>query len=521
LLKNMSLVSIGITVSRVLGYAREMLLASVLGAGFFADAFFAAFRIPNLFRRLFGESSLNAAFVPVFSAYASGASPDETRELLNAMATVMTVALGVLTLTGVLAAHPAVRLITWGFEPEKLELTGRLLRIMFPFVWVICLAALGLSALNCLGVFFVPAASSASLSIIEIIYLAVVWRLMPADLRVEGLAAAVVLGGLLQMTVNFLVLRYRGFPVRFRPRRLPEYLRGPEIRRVALLFVPVVLGFSIDQVNALVDMLCASFLAQGSVSVLHYSGILMQLPLALFGTALITVTLPQMSREAACGSTGEMCGTLGDSLRNILFFMVPSALGLVLLGKPIIRVFYERGAFTPGDSALTYRCLVWYAAGLVFFALSKSLVSAFYALRMPRIPVAVAGMCLCANAVLNVLLMRVIGVAGLALATTISSALACVLLYASLRRRVDRPFGEAGRLGRFLLRLAAAAVILSVFLLACRVLLHDAYVAVAIGVPLGALLYGSAAVFLHMEEAGIMLSFARRLVRPATPDALR
>ncbi|MEM4169007.1 MAG: murein biosynthesis integral membrane protein MurJ, partial [Thermoproteota archaeon] len=281
-------------ISRVLGYFRDMLVANAFGAGFYADAFYAAFRIPNLFRRLFGESSLNAAFVPVFSEYITRESKQKTEEFLSIVTTVMVVLLTTITILGIIFSLPIIKIITWGFPKEKILLTSKLLQIMFPYMIFICLAALSLSVLNCLKIFFVPAMSSSSLSIAEILFILFIAYSLPEEKRIFGLAVSVLIGGILQFMVNFIMMGSH-YKLKLNFKKFFYYLTLPEIKRIYILFIPVVIGFSIDQINALIDTVCASFLKEGSVTALYYSNRLMQLPLALFAISLTTVALPQMS----------------------------------------------------------------------------------------------------------------------------------------------------------------------------------------------------------------------------------
>ncbi len=441
ILKRMTSVSLGIMISRILGYLRDMLVASTFGAGFYADAFYAAFRIPNLFRRLFGEASLNAAFVPVFSEVLIKNNKQKTEEFISAVFTVMFVLLSMLTILGILFALPITKLITWGFDKEKLLLTKDLLQIMFPYMILICLAALWLSILNCLKIFFMPAMSSGSLSISEIFFVLFLASLLPEKQRIVGLAVSVLVGGLLQFFVNFMMVK-KHYTFRLDFKKFFYFLALPEVKRIYILFVPVVIGFSVDQINALVDTLCASFLKEGSITALYYSNRLMQLPLALFTISLTTVALPQMSQEVVSENYEELKLTIIHSIRNILFFILPATVGLIIIGEPIIRTLFEHGKFNYEASKMTYSCLAFYSAGLLFFSTTKIFTSVFYALKQPRYPVKIAGYMLILNAILNVILMQFLEVGGLALATSASSFVASVLLYRKLKKILEFNFSS-------------------------------------------------------------------------------
>ena len=248
----------------------------------------------------------------------------------------MVVLLTSITLLGIIFSLPITKLITWGFTQKKLLLTSQLLQIMFPYMIFICLAALCLSILNCLKIFFVPAMSSSSLSITEILFILLIAYSLPEEQRIFGLAISVLLGGILQFLINFLMVS-KEYKIRINLKEFLYYIKLPDIKRIYILFIPVVVGFSIDQINALVDTLCASFLKEGSITALYYSNRLMQLPLALFGISLTTVVLPQMSQEATEKNFDELKQTILYSLRNILYFSLPASLGLIILGKPIIK----------------------------------------------------------------------------------------------------------------------------------------------------------------------------------------
>lgn len=508
MLKNMSLVSLGIMISRILGYFRDMLVANVFGAGFYADAFYAAFRIPNLFRRLFGESSLNAAFVPVFSEYITKESKQKTEEFLSIVTVVMIVLLATITILGVVFSLPIVKLITWGFPKEKILLTSKLLQIMFPYMVFICLAALSLSVLNCLRIFFVPAMSSGSLSIAEIVFILFIAYSLPEEKRIFGLAISVLIGGVLQFMVNFIMMGFH-YKLKLNFSKFFYYLTLPEIKRIYMLFIPVVVGFSIDQINALVDTLCASFLKEGSITALYYSNRLMQLPLALFAISLTTVALPQMSQEAVNSDYKELKETIFHSIRNILFFILPASFGLIVLGKEIIKTLFEHGRFTSLATLMTYNCLAFYSLGLLFFSTTKIFTSAFYALKQPKYPVKIAGYMMLLNAVLNVILMRCLEVGGLALATSLSSFVATVLLYRKLKKVLEINLCP---IKSVLIKILISNVVLILFLLIVKTIIKNHLMATLIGILFGVLIYLLVSKLFKIEESQIVVSFLRKFL---------
>jgi len=507
--KNMSLVSLGIMVSRILGYFRDMLVASMFGAGFYADTFYAAFRIPNLFRRLFGESSLNAVFVPVFSEVLQKGQKQKVEEFISAVSTVMFILLGIITILGIILAFPITKLITWGFPQEKIVLTSKLLQTMFPYMILICFAALWLSILNCLKIFFVPAMSSSSLSITEIIFVLFIAYSLPEHKRVYGLAISVLAGGVLQFFINYLMVVNK-YDIRLKLEKIFYYISLPEIKKMYLLFVPVIVGFSTDQINALVDTLCASFLKEGSVTALYYSNRLMQLPLALFAVSMVTVALPQMSAEAVSNNYDELKQTLIQSIRNITFFVLPAAIGLIILGKPIIKVLFERGKFTQQATSVTYSCLAFYSIGLLSFSLSKIFISVFYALKNTKYPVKIAFYTLILNIGLNIILMQFLAVGGLALATSISSTVAVILLWSKMEQKVKT--GVFLALKNFFIKILIVNILFFIFLLLLKLVVNNTFLLTFIGILFGILFYLLCSSLFKIEETKIISKFISRYI---------
>ncbi|MDI6641711.1 MAG: murein biosynthesis integral membrane protein MurJ [Elusimicrobiota bacterium] len=431
-----STVSVATGISRILGYLRDMLVAYAFGAGIFADAFYAAFRIPNLFRRLLGEGSVSAAFIPVFTEYLETKTKNETQKLLNVVFTFLITILLTITLLGIVIAKPLTTIIAFGFveNPQKLQLAVDLTRIMFPYLMFACLAALMLGVLNSLKSFFLPAVSPAFLSISEIVYILVIVSIfsLPENSQIYGLAISVVIGGFLHYFIQQInLLRHQKFSIKF------QYdFTHSGLKKILLLLTPTMIGFSVDQVNAFVDTVCASLLQEGSITALYYSNRLMQLPLALFGIAIATVSLPMMSAASAKNDIVELKNTFNYSIRLILFCLLPATVGLIIFGLPIVRLLFERGKFTPTASQMTYQALAFYSLGLIAYSIVKVTASAFYSFKETKIPVKTATLCMLINVILNIILMKPLGVGGLALATAISSFLNSFLLIYYLRRRI-------------------------------------------------------------------------------------
>ncbi|MBN1621341.1 MAG: murein biosynthesis integral membrane protein MurJ [Endomicrobiales bacterium] len=423
----------GTAFSRMLGYIRDMLVAHTFGAGLFADAFYAAYRIPNLLRRILGEGSLSAAFIPVFSESIHKKSKEETQYFLNVLFTALLLILAILTILGIIFAPQIVKLIAYGFssDAEKISITIYLTRIMFPFLFFICLAALALGILNTLGSFFVPAIAPASLSISEIVFiLALAPALSPED-RIKGLAISVTIGGLGQLLVQLPKIKRLGWKLNFNLN-----LNHPDLKKVGILILPAMIGLSVDQINAFVNTICASFLQQGSITALYYSNRLMQLPLAIFGIAMASASLPSMSKAVAQNDIPVLKNTYNFSTKFVLFILIPSAAGLMTIGLPIIRVLFERGRFDALASSMTNSALFYYSLGLPAYALAKISANAFYSFQNTKTPVKVASVAMILNAILCILLMRHMGVGGLALATAVSSWFNVFVLGYLLQRKL-------------------------------------------------------------------------------------
>ncbi len=451
-------VSIATLISRILGYTRDMLIASEFGNGMVADAFYVAYRIPNLLRHLLGEGALSSSFIPVFTDYITNKTKEETQELINILTTILLIILASLTLIGVIFAPFIVKIIAFGFysNPEKLALTIVLTRIMFPFMAAIGLAALAMGILNSLRKFIIPALAPCILNISEIFFVLSVCPFL--GVPIKGLAIGVIVGGFGQLFFQIPAILRSGFTFNFR-----LLLNHPGIRKIGILMLPSTIGLSVNQINTFVDTMCASVLEEGSVTALYYANRLMQLPLALFGIAIATVAFPLMSKSAAQQDIGGLKKTLIFSLRMILFTIIPASVGLAVLGKPIIRLLFERKNFTAVGTNATSLALLFYSTGIFAYAGVKVLVNAFYSLKDTKTPVKIAVLSMVLNAILNVILMRFLSVGGLALATAISSMINMSMLVLVLRNKIGL-LGGSKVLGLFW-RVTFASGIMGLFCL--------------------------------------------------------
>ncbi len=419
--------------SRIFGFVRDMVIAWFFGAGLAADAFFVAFRIPNLLRRLFAEGSLTVSFVPVFTEYLTKRSRKEAFELAGSVLRILSVILAIVSVVGILAAPFIVRIIAPGFavSAEKFEITVLLTRLMFPYIFFIALVALCMGILNALGHFAAPALAPVLLNLAMI---GSVFGLSPFFERpVIGLGVGVLIGGALQLALQVPFLIKKGF---FFWRRFPWY--HPAVKRIGKLMTPAVFGSAVYQINILVGTLLASLLAEGSISYLYYADRLVQFPLGIFAIAVGTAVLPSLSRQAAAKDIDALRDTFAYALRFVFFITIPAMIGLIVLRVPIVQLLFNRGAFDATTTRLTADALLYYALGLWAFSGVRIVVSTFYALQDTKTPVKVAILSLLANIVLSIFLMGPMRHGGLALAPSLSSMLNLTILIWFLKKRLGR-----------------------------------------------------------------------------------
>lgn len=440
--------------SRVFGFIRDLVVAKVFGASMTADAFFVAFRIPNLLRELLAEGTMSAAFVPVFTETLTRGSRRDAWELASRVFTLLLAALVGAVCLGVLAAPLIVRVIAPGFadQPEQQALTVLLTRIMFPYLIFIGLSALAMGILNAHRAFALPALGPFCFNLALIS--AALWLAPTLDAPALGLAIGVLVGGIAQLGVQL-----PGLVGKKMVPRLAWAPGDPDVRRIGRLMLPVVFGLSVTQVNLLVNTLLASFLAEGSVSFLYYGMRLIHFPLGVFGIALATAILPSLSAQAARGDREGLKAGVLDALGLILFITVPAMVGLMTLRVPIVGTLFERGAFDARATAGVAAAVLAYASGLWAFAAVRIVAATFYALKDTVTPVRVAAVAMVANIVLNLVLMGPLRHGGLALATALAAMLNVSLLLLALRRRLE---GLAlSGLGPGLARTVAAAGVMA------------------------------------------------------------
>ncbi|MBY5930314.1 murein biosynthesis integral membrane protein MurJ [Halomonas cupida] len=417
-------------VSRVLGLVRDVVIATLLGAGQGADAFFVAFKIPNFMRRLFAEGAFNQAFVPVLSEYSTTRTRDEVRELLNAVCGSLAAVLALITALAIVAAPWLTWLFAPGFarDPEKLALTADMLRLTFPYLLLISLTAFAGSVLNTWNRFAVPAFTPVLLNLSLIGAALLLTPLMSEPSM--ALAWGVLIAGAAQLLFQVPFLVRLGLM----PRPWPNFAHEG-VRRILKLMAPALFGVSVSQINLLLDTILASLLAAGSVSWLYYSDRLVELPLGVFGVAIGTVILPALSRRHAEASTEHFSQMLDWALRAVLLLGLPAALALALLAEPLLITLFHYGAMTDNDIVMAAMSLRAYALGLVAFMLIKVLAPGFFARHDTKTPVKVGIVAMVANMVFNLILIWPLAHAGLALATALSAFLNAGMLAWLLRRQ--------------------------------------------------------------------------------------
>ena len=437
LLRSSAVVSTMTMLSRVLGLLRDVVFARVIGATAGADAFFVAFKIPNFLRRLFAEGAFAQAFVPVLSEYREQGSQQAIVQLIDRVAGALGSVLILLTVLAVIGSPALATIFAPGFweDEQKFQLTSELIRITFPYIFFISMTGMAGGILNSYDRFAIPAFTPVLLnvSMISAALIATPWFEQP----VFALAWGVFLAGVVQLLFQV------PFLMRLRLMPRPELNWQDEgVRKILKLMGPAIFGVSVSQINLLLDTVIASFLPTGSVSWLYYSDRLAELPLGVFGVAVATVILPNLSRQHAAKSPEQYNHTMDWALRFILLIAIPAALALIILAEPIlITLFYYGDVMTARDMSMATLSLRAYAAGLTAFMLIKVLAPGFYARQDMKTPVKIGVIAMVSNMLMNVAFVVPlhiywqVGHVGLALATAISAFLNAGLLFRGLRER--------------------------------------------------------------------------------------
>ncbi len=474
-------------VSRVLGFIRDMVIATAFGTGLGAEAFVVSFKLPNLLRDLVGEGAANAAFVPVLTECREN-RPKEFWRLVSTLFCVMTVVLVVLACLGVLFAPFVVRLIAPGFvhsaDPGKFPLTVALTRVIFPYVLLIGLSALAMGVLNTLKQFTASALGPILLNL----------SMIASGVFLENrfgpmaLVMGVLIGGVLQLGCQVPPLIRSGFKF------MKPSFGDPSARQIVKLLIPRAFGSALYQINVFVDSILASFesiVGPGGQSALYYSNRLFQLPLAIFGISLAQAILPTFSAQAVKKDVNGMKETIVVVSRSLAFAVLPAAAGLIALAQPIVRIIFERGKFDAYSTGITSTALFFYAFGLLSCCLIKIFVNAFYAMQDTRTPVKIMCVSVSINVALSVALMGPLKIGGLALASSLSATVNLFLLYRALRARIG-PLG-ARAAARDLVKILGSAAVMGCFAFAYGRFMLMPYAGAGSGVQAALLAVGIAA----------------------------
>ncbi len=454
LLRALATVSSMTLLSRIMGFLRDAIIARVFGAGLVTDAFFVAFKLPNLLRRLFAEGAFSQAFVPILAEYKNRRGEEATQILVGRVATALFIAVAVVAALGVIGAPLIVLVSAPGFTatPDKFQLTVSLTRIVFPYILFISLVSLAGGILNTYSRFMVPAFTPVLLNVAMI--LAAAFAAPWFDPPVLALGWGAFLGGILQLSLQIPMLKRLG--------HLPRWDWAPAdegVRRILKLMGPAALGVSVAQISLLINTLFASFLQTGSVSWLYYADRLMEFPSAMLGVALGTILLPSLAKHYSDNDTSEYSRLLDWGLRMTLMLAAPAAVALGILAVPLIATLFFYGEFTVRDVEMTRWALVAYSVGLLGLIMVKVLAPGFYARQNIKTPVKIAVITLLATQAMNLAFIWHLKHAGLALAVGLGACLNATILFHKLRQHSiyqPQPGWKA-----FLLKLFAALAVMA------------------------------------------------------------
>ncbi len=436
--------------SRVLGLVREIAYARFMGDGWVAGAFMLAFMIPNLFRRLLGEGALTAAFIPIFKEKEKLEGDAEMWRAARAVISALIVGASIIIVAGILVVSVV---LLFHLRSGQTVLMLQLLRVMFPYVLLVCLAAIFMGMLNARGHFFVPAIGAAMLNVVMIasVFLSQLLH-QSLERQIFGLAIGVVLAGIVQAGFQLPLLRREGFRYEW---TTPWH--DPTVRRVVRQMLPAAVGVAAYQLNVMFTQGIAFWIDPTLVASFNYAVRLMELPQGVFGLSLATYLLPTLSGLSAEKKYDEFRSTLGDGLGYLVFINLLASVLLIVLAEPTIRLLFERGRFDAYSTARASLALAYLAPGLVAFSMVNILARAFYALGDTATPMKVSIFCLALNAVLTFVLIFPLRQAGLGLANTLTSAVNVGLLAFALRKKIARL--DLRRVGRQVPGLAGSAVV--------------------------------------------------------------
>lgn len=517
LVKSASIISSLTLISRVLGYVRDAVIGFVFGGNrWYTDIFFLSFEIPNLFRRLLGEGALSASFISVFTEYLTIKDKKSAWSFASNVINLLAILVIILIVLGIIFTPLIIYILIPGFRNNTLAITTaiKLTRIMFPYLGFIAFAALFMGLLNSLRHFAVPASTPIFLNIAMIssaLFLTPFFGNDPAK-KLTALAIGVIVGGFLQVAVQVPVAFAKGMEYSFQAN-----LRDPGVQKICRMLLPALFGLAVTQINLAIDKICASYIGEGSISYLFFGNRLVELPESIFGIAISVAVLPLLATFAAKKEYSHLTETLSYGLRLTMFLIIPASIGLCLLRVPIIKLLFERGAFTAQATQGAAFALLFYSIGLFSFCAVKLIVPVYYALQDVWTPVKIGFLAVVANIILNIILMFPLKHGGLALATTISSTINWVLLLSVLRRRVGK-LGLSSLIDSFL-RVLVASVLMGIVCYFLRssffIYSHFAFahsqkivdsLAILMTIFISAFIYFISAKFLNLSELNDILS---------------
>jgi putative peptidoglycan lipid II flippase len=463
--RSASAISVLTIVSRITGFVRDVLIAQIFGIGMAAQAFFVAFKIPNMFRDVMGEGAGNAAFVPVFCEYLAQKPRPDFLKLVNSVFRVLLVISSLIVVAGIILAPVVVRVIAPGFfqDRAKFDLTITLTRLMFPYLVLIVISAYLMAISNAHKSFAIPASTSIVSNLVLIVFIFLISRWTGLK-QIYALTFAVLVAGLAQIVFQWPQMSRLGIDFR-KGDVSPRAFHDPAIRKIGRLILPRLAGTSIYQLNIFVDTIFASlsfYAGEGAIAAIYYANRLIQFPFAVFGVALSNAALPTMSANSAEKEMEKFKATLTFCLKTVFLAIIPLTMAMLLFSYPLVRVIFQRGNFDAYSTDMTARAVFFYAVGLVAYVGVRFLSNAFYALQDTLTPVKTSSLGLFLNIVLNSLFIFVfrMQVAGLALASSISAIVNFYLLYRILTKRIGFRFGL--EFGKMIVKIFTASFVMSI-----------------------------------------------------------
>ncbi len=448
--KNIGSMSIAVFLSRISGLLRDQIFAYFFGVSFVADAFNFAYTIPNLLRRLFGEGALGAAFIPIYQETGVQKGKKNQIDFAINVLSLLTLFLSFLSILGIVFAPLIIKILTVylpniaknlfsaqnigsGFDKRTFLLTVKLTRILFPYLFFIGISSTLIAILNSHNKYFIPGLSSAllNISMIAVLFFANLFHLHNSTTLAIILSIGVIIGGFLQVIINFPLLKKIGYTIRFNF----SLKENKALKELWTKFLPGVWGIAVRQINLLVDKTLASMLITGSISALNYGNRIMELPLSIFGVAIGTAVIPHFSKNVASKNFDELNEKLSYAVSLIAFIMMPVTVLIFIEGKDYLQILFMRGAFDEKALLMSYNALLFYSLGLIFYAWNRVYTAVFYAMKNTKTPFIIATVTVFFNIGLNLYFMNIFNYKGLALATSVSSLLQFIILLYILRKK--------------------------------------------------------------------------------------